>query len=185
MPRTKVQCWNIFLSQISIQKIFSLLRTRLNKWCQSLGIFKNDIWKKINRSASNAGKLASEKFFFAKTHRKGFFHSYSAKILIKGLEELKYHTRKQVNVHRAMSNNRNSKKSRSFRNSVRKRWFYFSGFNWTSDAHKFKPQLKTSQLSIHYRKKFLNRLCVGKENDFASSNSTFDVKSRKPILKRI
>ena len=45
MPRTKVQCWNIFLWEISMEKIFSFLRTPVNKWLQSLGILKNDFWK--------------------------------------------------------------------------------------------------------------------------------------------
>ena len=67
---------------------------------------------------------------------------------------------------------------------VRKRWFYFSGFYWTSDAHNLKPQLETSQLLLQDTKRyFLNRLCVSKEDDFASSNSTFVVESGKPFSK--
>ena len=34
-----------FLPRFSIQMLISLLRTRLIKWCQSLGILKNDFWK--------------------------------------------------------------------------------------------------------------------------------------------
>ena len=46
MPRTKVQCWNIFTLQINIQKKVSLLPT------QTIGSLKNDFWKqKIVRQA--------------------------------------------------------------------------------------------------------------------------------------
>ena len=45
MPGSKVQCWNIFLSRISIQKTFSLLWNQLSKRYQSLDFLKNDFWK--------------------------------------------------------------------------------------------------------------------------------------------
>ena len=62
------------------------------------------VLRTTNCSASNAGKLESENPFSSQKKSKLFFHSFSAEILMKGVEQLKYHTRKQVNVYRAMSN---------------------------------------------------------------------------------
>ena len=81
---------------------------------------------------------------------------------------------KTSNVHQAKSNTEFLSKKVLLSHSVQNRWFYISEFHWTSDARKLKTQLKSSQLLLHDTKRyFLNRLCVRKEDDFATSNSPY------------
>ena len=74
-------------------------------------------------------KLASENNFSSRKHIEQDFSTYSAKISIKSVEELKYHTQKHAMLTKQSPTRKYFLKSRSFRNSVRNRWFYFSGFH--------------------------------------------------------
>ena len=74
MPITKLQCCNILLSQISIQKIFSF--SSPNSIKQMFSKFRHSqkqLLKTKKCSESNAGKLASGDRFSSQKHTKKDF----------------------------------------------------------------------------------------------------------------
>ena len=69
--------------------------------------------------------------------------------------------------------------------------FEKDGFTFLDSTEHLMPKIeialenKQTFTARHKKKYFLNRLCVHKENDFASSNSTFDLEDQKSFLKGI
>ena len=136
-------------------------------------------------------------FSFTKIHRKGFkqrkgflrvTHSYSADILMKILVELNCHTRKQVKVHRAISDIAqlfSRKIDRPLKFSSLMLVFTFPDSTEHRMPKNWKYIRKHVSCFCMTQKSFLNRCCVRKDDHFASSNSTFDVEALKPFLKTI
>ena len=126
MPKRKDRS----LGKATVKKLLLLFGIRLQKWCKNLSESTNHIWKQVGVCCTlpKTKKLQlSEKIIPSQIQVENSFANSDRTLFLKI----------------------------SFANSLQKRRFYSSKFDGKSDAHKDRPNLKTSQPLSHDTESYL------------------------------